>query len=62
MKIYNDIYLTVRNILRQRGVEGYNLEAKLVKKMRTNGRTSISLPAGIYVVVSGNHSKKVIIK
>ncbi len=37
-------------------------EAKLVKKMRTNGRTSISLPAGIYVVVSGNHSKKVIIK
>ena len=42
--------------------EIYNLEAKLVKKMRTNGRTSISLPAGIYVVVSGNHSKKVIIK
>ena len=30
MKIYNDIYLTVRNILRQRGVEGYNLEAKLI--------------------------------
>ena len=30
MKIYNDIYLSVRNILRQRGIEGYNLEAKLI--------------------------------
>ena len=30
MKIYNDLYLTTRNILRQRGVEGYSLEAKLI--------------------------------
>ncbi len=30
MKIYNDIYLSVRSILRQRGVENYNLEAKLI--------------------------------
>ena len=30
MKIYNDIYLTVRSILRQRGIEGYSLEAKLI--------------------------------
>ncbi|MDO5445255.1 MAG: peptide chain release factor N(5)-glutamine methyltransferase [Eubacteriales bacterium] len=30
MKTYNDIYLTTRNILRQRGVEAYGLEAKLI--------------------------------
>ncbi|MEA5152942.1 MAG: peptide chain release factor N(5)-glutamine methyltransferase [Oscillospiraceae bacterium] len=30
MKTYNDIYLAARNILRQYGVEGYNLEAKLL--------------------------------
>ena len=30
MKTYNDIYLSTRNVLRQYGVEGYNLEAKLL--------------------------------
>ena len=30
MKTYNEIYLTTRNILRQRGVESYGLEAKLI--------------------------------
>ena len=30
VKTYNDIYLAARNILRQYGVEGYNLEAKLL--------------------------------
>ena len=30
MKTYNELYLQTRNILRQRGVEGYNLEAKLI--------------------------------
>lgn len=30
MKTYNEIYLTTRNILRQRGIEGYSLEAKLI--------------------------------
>ena len=30
MKTYNEIYLAARNILRQRGVEGYSLEAKLI--------------------------------
>ena len=30
MKTYNDIYLAVRSILRQRGIDGYNLEAKLI--------------------------------
>ena len=30
MKTYNEIYLATRNILRQRGIEGYGLEAKLI--------------------------------
>ena len=30
MKTYNDIYMQTRNILRQYGVEGYNLEARLL--------------------------------
>ena len=30
MKTYNELYLSTRNILRQRGIEGYSLEAKLI--------------------------------
>ena len=30
MNTYNDIYLSTRNLLRQRGIEGYNLEARLL--------------------------------
>ncbi len=30
MKTYNDIYLSTRNILRQAGIEAYNLEARLL--------------------------------
>lgn len=30
MKTYNDIYLSTRNLLRQQGIESYNLEAKLL--------------------------------
>ena len=30
MKTYNDIYLSPRNILRQNGVEGYALEARIL--------------------------------
>ena len=30
MKTYNDIYLSTRNILRQNGVEGYALEARIL--------------------------------
>ena len=38
VKTYNDIYLTARNVLRQYGVEGYNLEAKLLVA-RASGKT-----------------------
>ena len=30
MRTYNDIYLSTRNALRAHGVEGYNLEARLL--------------------------------
>lgn len=30
MNTYNDIYLSTRNLLRQRGIEGHNLEARLL--------------------------------
>ncbi len=30
MKTYNELYLSTRNLLRQRGVEGFNLEARLL--------------------------------
>lgn len=42
--------------------EIYNLDAKMVKKCHVNSASIISLPAGIYVVVNGNHSRKVIVK
>lgn len=38
MKTYNDIYLTARNTLRAAGIEGYNLEAKLLVA-RASGKT-----------------------
>ena len=30
MRTYNDIYLSARNLLRQSGIEGFSLEAKLL--------------------------------
>ena len=30
MKTYNDIYMTARTVLRQHGVEAYNLEARIL--------------------------------
>lgn len=38
MKTYNDIYLAARNTLRAAGVDGYNLEAKLLVA-RASGKT-----------------------
>ena len=38
MRTYNDIYLEARNVLRQYGVEGYTLEAKLLVA-RSAGKT-----------------------
>ena len=30
MRTYNDIYLSTRNLLRQSGIDGFSLEAKLL--------------------------------
>lgn len=38
MKTYNDIYLSTRNALRTQGIEGYNLEARLLVA-RAAGKT-----------------------
>lgn len=42
MKTYNEIYLTTRTILRQRGVEAYGLEAKLIVS-KASGKTVAEL-------------------
>ncbi len=40
MKTYNELYLSTRNILRQRGVEGFNLEARLLVAQAAGKTTS----------------------
>lgn len=42
--------------------EIYNLDAKLMKKCHVGSASLITMPQGIYIVVNGNHSKKVIVK
>lgn len=42
MKTYNEIYLTTRNILRQRGIEGCSLEARLIVS-KASGKTVTEL-------------------
>ncbi len=42
MKTYNDIYLTARNVLRSCGVEGYNLEARILVAQAA-GKTTAQL-------------------
>lgn len=61
-----DAVATARGIIinssKAQDFEIYNLDAKLMNRCHVNSSTIITLPAGIYVVVSGNHSKKVIVK
>lgn len=42
MKTYNDIYMNIRNTLRTHGVEGYNLEARLLVAQAA-GKTTAEL-------------------
>lgn len=42
MKTYNEVYLTTRNILRQRGIEACSLEAKLIVS-KASGKTIAEL-------------------
>lgn len=42
--------------------EIYNLDAKMVKRCHVSNASRISMPQGIYIVVNGSHSKKIIVK
>ena len=59
MKTYNDIYLSARNILRQYGVEGYNLEAKLLVA-RAAGKTLPQLLRDINLYTTQNVEDQVL--
>lgn len=59
MKTYNDIYLAARNVLRQYGVEGYNLEAKLLVA-RAAGKTLPQLLRDINLYTTGEVEETVL--
>jgi len=59
LKTYNDIYLSARNILRQYGVEGYNLEAKLLVA-RAAGKTLPQLLRDINLYTTQNVEDQVL--
>ncbi len=42
--------------------EIYNINAKLMKKCYVSSASRIAMPQGIYIVASGNHSRKVVVK
>ena len=58
MKTYNEIYLQTRNILRQRGVEGYNLEAKLIVS-KASGKTVSALMRDLNLYTSEEIEERV---
>lgn len=58
MKTYNEIYLTTRTILRQRGVEAYGLEAKLIVS-KAAGKTVAELMRDLNLYTSEEVSARV---
>ncbi|MBR5640121.1 MAG: endonuclease [Muribaculaceae bacterium] len=52
----------VINSEKAQNFEIYNLDAKLMNKCHVGSATFVTMPAGIYIVVNGNHSKKIIVK
>ncbi len=58
MKTYNDIYLTARNALREHGVEGYNLEARLLVATAA-GKTAQELLRDLPLYTSSEVADKV---
>lgn len=58
MKTYNELYLTTRNILRQRGVEGYSLEAKLIVA-KASGKTISDLMKDLNLYASDGIEERV---
>lgn len=58
MKTYNEIYLQTRSILRQRGVEGYSLEAKLIVS-KAAGKTVSALMRDLNLYTSPEIEERV---
>lgn len=58
MKTYNDIYLTARNALREHGIEGYNLEARLLVATAA-GKTAQELLRDLPLYTSSEVADKV---
>ena len=58
MKTYNDIYLQARNALREHGVEGYNLEARLLVATAA-GKTTQELLRDLSLYTSPEMADKV---
>ena len=58
MKTYNDIYLSARNILRQCGIEGYNLEARVLVAQAA-GKTTAQLLRDMNLYTSPEVESKV---
>ena len=56
-KTYNDIYIAVRNSLRQKGVEAYGLEARILVASAA-GKTTAELLRDLYLYTSGEIEKK----
>lgn len=58
MKTYNEIYLTTRNILRQRGIEAFGLEAKLIVS-KAAGKTVAELMRDLNLYTSDAIAERV---
>ena len=52
-KTYNDIYFSVRNILRENGVEAYSLEARILLASAA-GKTMEALMRDMYLYTSSD--------
>ena len=52
-KTYNDIYFSVRNILRENGVEAYSLEARILLASAA-GKTTEALMRDMYLYTSSD--------
>lgn len=58
MKTYNDIFLTARNTLRRAGIEGYNLEARILVAQAA-GKTTAQLLRDMPLYASNEVERKV---
>ena len=58
MKTYNELYLITRSILRQRGIEGFSLEAKLIVS-KAAGKTISGLMKDLNLYASDGIEEKV---